>query len=43
MKKWKSPKANKRSRRMETWWKLLQQVIMMLWIQVISPVKVPTS
>ncbi|PIO23402.1 hypothetical protein AB205_0068630 [Aquarana catesbeiana] len=33
MKKWKSPKANKRRRRRkETWWKLSsQQVIVMLW------------
>ncbi|PIO29379.1 hypothetical protein AB205_0078020 [Aquarana catesbeiana] len=44
MKKWKSPKANRRRRRKETWWKLSpQQVIVMLWIQVISPVKLPRS
>ncbi|PIO15444.1 hypothetical protein AB205_0171820 [Aquarana catesbeiana] len=43
MKKWKSPKAKQRRRR-ETWWKLSpQQVIVMLWMKVISPVKVPRS
>ncbi|PIO15473.1 hypothetical protein AB205_0032750 [Aquarana catesbeiana] len=44
MKKWKSSKANRRMRRKETWWKLSpQQVIVMLWIRVISTVKVPRS
>ncbi|PIO10989.1 hypothetical protein AB205_0018830 [Aquarana catesbeiana] len=43
MKKWKSPKADRRRTR-ETWWKLSpQQVIVMLWMKVISPVKVPRS
>ncbi|PIN97830.1 hypothetical protein AB205_0210630 [Aquarana catesbeiana] len=43
MKKWKFPKANKRRRR-EMWWKLLpQQVIVMLWMKVILPVKVHRS
>ncbi|PIO40824.1 hypothetical protein AB205_0216950 [Aquarana catesbeiana] len=42
MKKWKSHKHNRRRRR-ETWWKLSQQVIVMLWMKVISPVKVPRS
>ncbi|PIO28104.1 hypothetical protein AB205_0096300 [Aquarana catesbeiana] len=39
MRKWKSPKANRRRRRRrETWWKLSpQQVIVMLWMKVISP------
>ncbi|PIO12825.1 hypothetical protein AB205_0075610 [Aquarana catesbeiana] len=42
MKKWKSHKHNRRRR--ETWWKLSpQQVIVMLWMKVISPVKVPRS
>ncbi|PIO25966.1 hypothetical protein AB205_0125040 [Aquarana catesbeiana] len=43
MKKWKSHKHNRRRRR-ETLWKLSpQQVIVMLWMKVISPVKVPRS
>ncbi|PIO27513.1 hypothetical protein AB205_0145250 [Aquarana catesbeiana] len=43
MRKVKSPKANRR-RRKETWWKKSpQQEIVMLWIQVISPVKVHRS
>ncbi|PIO40551.1 hypothetical protein AB205_0075200 [Aquarana catesbeiana] len=42
-KKGKSPKA-KQMRRRETWWKLSpQQVVVMLWMKVISPVKVPRS
>ncbi|PIO11641.1 hypothetical protein AB205_0064890 [Aquarana catesbeiana] len=42
MKKWKSPKPKQRRRR-ETWKLSPQQVIMMLWKKVISPVKVPRS
>ncbi|PIO16454.1 hypothetical protein AB205_0039420 [Aquarana catesbeiana] len=42
-KKWKSPKPSQRRRR-EMWWKLSpQQVIVMFWMKVISPVKVPRS
>ncbi|PIO23153.1 hypothetical protein AB205_0134020 [Aquarana catesbeiana] len=42
-KKGKSHKHNQRRRR-ETWWKLSpQQVIVMLWMKVISPVKVSSS
>ncbi|PIO25611.1 hypothetical protein AB205_0125850 [Aquarana catesbeiana] len=43
MKKWKSHKHSRR-KSMETWWKLSpQQVIVMLWMKVISPVRVPRS
>ncbi|PIO08962.1 hypothetical protein AB205_0136020 [Aquarana catesbeiana] len=35
MRKWKSTKVNRR-RKKETWWKLLQQVIVMLWMNDIS-------
>ncbi|PIO16539.1 hypothetical protein AB205_0037960 [Aquarana catesbeiana] len=44
LKKVKSPKHNRRRRRKEMWWKLSpQQVIVMLWIKIISPLKVPRS
>ncbi|PIO38918.1 hypothetical protein AB205_0075420 [Aquarana catesbeiana] len=43
MKKGKSHKHNRRRGR-KTWWKLSpQQVIVMLWMKVISPVKVSRS
>ncbi|PIO11659.1 hypothetical protein AB205_0117170 [Aquarana catesbeiana] len=42
-KKGKSPQ-HKKSRRKKMWWKLSpQQVIVMLWIQILSHQKVPKS
>ncbi|PIO11953.1 hypothetical protein AB205_0031490 [Aquarana catesbeiana] len=44
-KKWRPTKNNRRRRRRKAmWWRLSsQQVIVMLWIQVISPLKVHRS
>ncbi|PIO09159.1 hypothetical protein AB205_0030570 [Aquarana catesbeiana] len=44
MKKWRPTQAKQSRRRKETWWILSpQQVIVMLWIQSISPLKVHRS
>ncbi|PIO13022.1 hypothetical protein AB205_0052370 [Aquarana catesbeiana] len=42
MKEWKSYKHNQR-RRKEMWWKLSPQRVIVMWMKVISPVKVPIS